>query len=98
MSGSPPMSRLKICRKSAKSQTSSGLRKPRLPPPDLRLLPIVLDCCYVDGTGWKDSFIEPKRKSWCPTIVLRFRIKKTAMLVIYIIPKYVFRPGAMLDI
>ena len=70
MSGSTPTSGLKIRRKSAKSQTSSGLRKPRLPPPDLRLLPIVLDCCYVDGTGWKDSFIEPKRKSWWPNIIV----------------------------
>ena len=70
MSGSTPKSGLKIRRKSAKSQSLGALRKFRLQPPDLVLPSLVLECCYVDGTGWKDSFIEPKRKSWWPINIM----------------------------
>ena len=54
MPGSPPTSGLKIRQKSAKSQTLGGSHKFSSPPPDLRLPPIALEWCYVDGTGWKD--------------------------------------------
>ena len=69
MSGSTPKSGLKIRRKSAKSQSLGGLRKFSLQSPDLSLLPKVLEWCYVEGTGCKDWFIEPKRKSWWPNII-----------------------------
>ena len=67
MSGSTPKSGLKIRRKSAKSQSLGGLRKFRLQPPDLSLLPELLEWCYVTEKLVSNFFFEPKRKSWWPT-------------------------------